>query len=203
MKTKVFIILFTLGMLSICNCQNLTKPTSVVKDIIAENDSVAILSQVIDSAKDEYDIPEVAIWIKNKTTGQESKLYQTVRPDWFCWYISDGDKFRPVPIDSILVTSKVTIYNDDPLQLIAEGCPDMRNIFSYFIDVPSRKAWYVPANSGFVGTTSEEWYMIFQSYRYVSDPEIAGRFTFLQIFDKQGNMVDSLNLEHLHLDPCR
>lgn len=77
MKTKVFIILFTLGMLSICNCQNLTKPTSVVKDIIAENDSVAILSQVIDSAKDEYDIPEVAIWIKIRPPGRSQNF---IRP---------------------------------------------------------------------------------------------------------------------------
>lgn len=76
----------------------------------------------------------------------------------------------------------------------------MRNEFSYFIDVPSRKAWYVPANQGFIGTTSEEGYMMFQSYRYVSDPDIAGRYTFLQIFDDNGNMVDSHNLEHPHLE---
>ena len=113
--------------------------------------------------------------------------------------MGDGNKFYPVPIDSILVTSRVTIYNYDPLQLIVEGCPDMRNEFSYFIDVDKRKAWYVPANQGYIGSTSEEGYMIFQSYRYVSDPDIAGRYTFLQIFDETGNMVDSLDLEHLHL----
>lgn len=200
MKSNVFIVLLTLGMISICSCQRRHKPACVDKDIIAENDSVVILYQVVDSAKDEFDIPEVAIWIKNKTTGQESKLYQTARPDWHCWYMGDGDQFLPVPIDSILVTSRVTIYNSDPLQLIVEGCPDMRNEFSYFVDVPSRKAWYVPANQGFIGTTSEEGYMMFQSYRYVSDPDIAGRYTFLQIFDDNGNMVDSLNLEHLHLE---
>ena len=104
-----------------------------------------------------------------------------------------------MPIDSILVTSRVTIYNYYPLQLIVAGCPDMRNEFSYFIDVDKRKAWYVPANQGYIGSTSEEGYMIFQSYRYVSDPDIAGRYTFLQIFDETGNMVDSLDLEHLHL----
>lgn len=169
------------------------------KDLVAQNDSVALYIQVVDSAKDEYDIHEVALWIKNKTTEEEIKLYQTTRPDWHCWYMGDGDKFYPVPIDSILVTSRVTIYNYDPLQLIVEGCPDMRNEFSYFIDVDKRKAWYVPANQGYIGSTSEEGYMIFQSYRYVSDPDIAGRYTFLQIFDETGNMVDSLDLEHLHL----
>lgn len=169
------------------------------KELVAENDSVALYIQIVDSAKDEYDIPEVALWIRNKTTKEETKLYQTVRPDWHCWYMGDGNKFYPVPIDSILVTSRVSIYNYDPLQLIVEGCPDMRNEFSYFIDVDKRKAWYVPANQGYIGSTSEEGYMIFQSYRYVSDPDIAGRYTFLQIFDETGNMVDSLDLEHVIL----
>lgn len=183
-----------------CGCQQVDKQmTTADKTIMAENDSVAILCQVVDSAKDDYDIPEVAIWIKNKTTKQETKLYQTIRPDWHCWYMGDGTSFIPVPIDSIPVTSTVSIYCDDPLQLIVEGCPDMRNEFSYFIDVPSRQAWYVPANQGYVGSTLEEGYMIFQSYRYVSDPDIAGRYTFLQLFDETGNMVDSLDLEHLHL----
>lgn len=121
------------------------------KELVAENDSVALYIQIVDSAKDEYDIPEVALWIKNKSTKEATKLYQTIRPDWHCWYMPDGDRFLPVPIDSILTTRRVFIYNYDPLQLIVQGCPDCRNEFNYFIDVDSRKAWYVPANSGYMG----------------------------------------------------
>lgn len=200
---KIFTILVIVMSMIIYGCQQVDKKIATDKTVVAENDSVAILYQVVDSAKDEYDIPEVAIWIKNKTTEQETKLYQTVRPDWHCWYMGDGDRFYPVPIDSILVTRRVKIYNDNPLQLIVEGCPDMRNEFSYFIDVPTKKAWYVPANQGYVGSTSEEGYMIFQSYRYVSDPEIAGRYTFLQVFDEKGIMVDSIDLEHVKLAKYR
>lgn len=198
---KIFFLVIAIALIDAISCSRQQTGNKMTSDktVMAENDSIAVLYQVVDSAKDEYDIPEVAIWIKNKKTDQETKLYQTVRPDWHCWYMGDGNKFYPYPIDSIPVTSSVYIYNDDPLQLIVEGCPDMRNEFSYFIDVPSRKAWYVPANLGYLGNTSEEGYMIFQSYRYVSDPDIAGRYTFLQLFDETGNMVDSLNLEHLHL----
>lgn len=198
MNKFITILVIVMSMI-MSGCQKVDKQITPDKPILAENDSIAVLYQVVDSAKDEYDIPEVAIWIKNKTTEEETKLYQTIRPDWHCWYMGDGNKFYSVPIDSILVTSRVWIYNNDPLQLIVEGCPDMRNEFSYFIDVPTRKAWYIPANQGYVGKTSEEGYMIFQSYRYVSDPDIAGRYTFLQLFDETGNMVDSLDLEHLHL----
>lgn len=200
---KFFPILVLIMTILMCSFQQEKNCMAADKTVVAENDSVEILCEVVDSALDEYDIPEVAIWIRNKTTKQETKLYQTIRPDWHCWYMSDGKRFYPVPIDSILVTSKVTIYKDDPLQLIVQGCPDMRNEFPYFIDVATRKAWYVPANKGYVGKTSEEGYMIFQSYRYVSDPEIAGRYTYLQIFDATGNMVDSLDLEHVKLEEYR
>lgn len=180
-------------------CQQEHKQATTDMAVMAENDSVAVLCQVVDSAKDEYDIPEVAIWIKNKTSGEKTKLYKTVRPDWYAWYMADGNNFCPISIDSIYVTDMVTIYNNDPLQLIVEGCLDMRNEFSYFIDVPSRRAWYVPANGGYVGCIAVEHCMIFQSYRYVSDPDRAGRYTFLQIYDYNGVMVDTLNLEHVNL----
>ena len=167
-------------------------------ELLAETDSIALYRNIITPAADEYDIPECALLLKNKATGSETEILRTIRPDWHCWYMADDNKFVEVPIDSLLALSRAHILHENPLQIIIEGCPDMRNIFSYFIDVPSRKAYWVPANSGFMGGT-EEGYMVFQSYRYVSDPEIAGRYTFLQVYDEKGEMVDSLDLEHVKL----
>ncbi len=187
--------------LIMCGCQKEKNDMATNKILLAENDSVAILYQAVDSTKteygiSEYDIMEVAIWIKNKTTKQETKLCQTKR----CLHKGNEKKrFYPVPIDSVHIPSRVTIYNDDPLQLIVEGYPDMLHVCSYFIDVPTRKAWYIPANQGYVGKTLEEGYMIFQSSRHFSDPDLAGHYTLLQIFDITGNMIDSLDFEHLHL----
>lgn len=200
MKAIRFTIPLIIVFIILSGYQHISKAQGISdKSVLAENDSIAVLCQVTDSAKDEYDISEVSIWIKNKNSGQESELYQTKRPDWHFWYMGDDVEFFPVSIDSILVNQLVHIYNDNPLQLIVEGVPDCRNVFSYFIDVPSRKAWYVPANAGYAGCTSEENYMIFRSYRYMSDPEIAGRYTFLQIFDNTGKMIDSLSMERHHL----
>ena len=168
------------------------------KKLLVQTDSIALYREIISHTKDEYYIPECALFVKNKTTGIETEILRTVRPVWHCWYITDGSEFVEVPIDSILALSRAYILNENPLQIIVEGCPDMRNEFSYFIDVPSKKAYWVPANSGFLGGT-EEGYMIFRSYRYVSDPDIAGRYTFLQVFNKAGEMIDSLDLEHVIL----
>ncbi|MBD5294714.1 MAG: hypothetical protein HDS25_00120 [Bacteroides sp.] len=180
---------------------NNTSNNSSVRDtyeLLAETDSIALYRDIITPAKDEYDIPECALLVRNKATAKDTEILRTVRPDWHCWYLGDGSKFVDVPIDSLPVLTRAFIVNEDPLQIIVEGSPDMRNKFSYFIDIPSRKAYWVPANSGFMGGT-EEGYMVFQSYRYVSDPEIAGRYTFIQVFDQEGEMVDSLDMEHIIL----
>lgn len=199
MKSLLYLIFIGTGILSLWGCSHQNTAYQDNREILAENDSVQILCEIVDSALDSYDVPLVALVIRNKSDNSEQKLLQTVKPDWFCWYMGDGDRFIEVPIDSITSVSRVFIFNDNPLQLIIQGCPDSRNEFSYFIDVENRKAWYVPANSGFAGGT-EEGYMIFRSYRYVSDLDIAGRYTFLQIFDENGVMVDSLDLEHVILE---
>lgn len=195
----VLVVIVAFAQISLLGCEKAHNNPIANKDILAENDSVQILCVVVDSAKDEFDVPVIALWMHNKSDGSEKKLLQTVRPDWHCWYMSDGDQWIDVPIDSITAISRAYIINDNPLQLIVEGVPDCRNEFSHFIDVDRRTAKYIPANSGFLGST-EEGYLIFRSYRYVSDPDIAGRHTFLQVFDEDGVMVDSLDLEHVILE---
>ena len=209
MKINSGCITISIMLISLFGCirsikdNDVTKDNDVAKDndnkeLLDETDSISLYRTIISPAKDEYDIPESALWVRNKMTGKETEILRTIRPDWHSWYISDGSKFVEVPIDSLLVLSRAFILNENPLRIIIEGCPDMRNVFSYFIDVPSRKAYWVPSNSGYLGGT-EEGYMIFSSYRYVSDPEIAGRYTFLQVFDEDGEMVDSLDMEHIIL----
>lgn len=199
MRKLLYFVGVIISVISLWGCKNPEETQANKWEILAENDNVQILREVVDSAKDEFDVPVIALWIRSKSNGAEKKLLQTVRPGWHCWYMSDGDHCIDVPIDSITAISRAYIINDNPLQLIVEGVPDCRNDFSHFIDVDSRSAKYIPANSGFLGGT-EEGYLIFRSYRYVSDPDIAGRYTFLQVFDKDGIMVDSLDLEHVILE---
>lgn len=194
----LYIGLFSLLLLTNCREKPNHEADTDYLEFLAETDSIALYRETINPAKDEYDISEFTLWMEKKSSGEKTEILRTVRPYWHCWYIADGSEFVEVPIDSILALSRVYIWNENPLQIIVEGCPDARNEFSYFIDVPSRKAYWIPANSGFIGGT-EEGYMIFRSYRYVSNPEIAGRYTFLQVFNKTGEMVDSLDLEHVIL----
>lgn len=43
------------------------------KECVASIDGIEILREVVDSAKDEYDIAEVALWLRNKDTGADRK----------------------------------------------------------------------------------------------------------------------------------
>lgn len=163
-----------------------------------DNDSIILYTEYVDTIINERAIVQ-NLGLKDLKSGENKILLSTIKPDSNSWYIADGDRFIPISMDSITWISRAYVLELKPLKIIVEGCPDQRNEFSYFIDFENNQAWYVPSNSGFMGGT-EEGYMIFKSYRYVSDPEIAGRYTVLQIFNIEGAMVDSLNLEHVIVD---
>ena len=189
------------GGLTLVCCSSPNKVDEHPKELIASGYNVDIYREIINGAEDEYDSDEVVLWMKNKTTGKENKLLKTVKPYDRCWYLPDNKSFYPVSIDSVQVSSVVHICREEPLQLIIEGCPDLRNEYSYFVDFASRKAWLVPANRGFMRET-EQGYLLFTSYRYGHNPELGGRYTFIQVFDSEtGELVDSLDLEHIELPP--
>lgn len=199
---KVFICLLSFTFISLLYGYTDKQSMPASKSVLCETDNIEILRQVVDPAKDEYDIDVVALWLRDKNSGKETKLLQTTRPDWRYWHMSDSKNFYPVSYDSLFVASRAYIYNSNPLQIIVEGSPDFRNEFSYFIDIANKKARQIPADGGYMGST-EEGYMVFRSYRYVSDPDIAGRYTLLQVFDENGVLVDSLDLEHVILQKYR
>lgn len=193
-----FVGLLTIILFCGNGCREQTPVLASNKVFVAENGEVQIFREVVGSADPSPGVaPVVAIWVMDKATGEENKLLQTVNHAGNCWYVADGKQAVEIPIDSLYAASNVYLIRDKPLKLIVEGCPDYRNIYSYIVDVEERKAWYIPANSGYLGSTSEEGFLIFQSYRYVSDPDVAGRYTFLHIFDENGTMVESLDLVHL------
>lgn len=182
----------------VLGCSSKSESKQNLDNIVYADRDIEIISEIVDSAKSSYDVDVVKIWKCEVKSGKKEQLLQTVRnPEVKVWYLPDGKEFMPIPYDSVPIASTVKVWNIKPLQLILEGCPDMRNIHSFFVDVDSRKAWFVPSNSGFLGET-EEGFMIFNSYRYVSNPDIGGRYSFIQIFNEQGIMVDSLSLEKLH-----
>lgn len=171
-------------------------PTSAV--FADENDYYKIFINEDQPGKDIFNVPISSLWLYDKESKQASKLFTTVEPNDMYWYVSDDEQGIEVPIDSIPALFGAIAY--DANRLIVSGVPDLRNIYSYIIDIPARKAIYIPCNRGILGFSSEEEYIVAQSYRYATDPEIAGRYTYIQVFDWNGTQVASLDLEMNYID---
>lgn len=158
-----------------------------------ENSSYKVYLSQEEPPKDDFDLGTVSLWILNKADGKASKFMTTRRPTESYWYLPDGRKGLKMTADNITAVDNVIAVGDSTL--IVSGVPDFRNIYSYIVDIPSHEAVMLPCNSGIVGFTAEEGLIIGLSYRYFPDPDIGGRYTYLQIFDWDGNQVAGLDLK--------
>ena len=91
MKTTANILVLLISMVALLSCNQRNSANGTNRDwdsdkkLVAQNDSVALYIQIVDSAKDEFDIPEVGLWIQNQTTQKDTKLYPKIRPVGHCW----------------------------------------------------------------------------------------------------------------------
>lgn len=90
---KVFICLLSFTFINLLYGYTDKHSMPASKSVLCETDNIEILRQVVDPAKDEYDIDVVALWLRDKNTGKETKLLQTTRPDWRYWHMSDSKIF--------------------------------------------------------------------------------------------------------------
>ncbi len=186
---KSFVMFVTLAMLLLpLGCMGHDEADSHDKDVLAHGENIEILSRKIGSTE-LSDIVE--LWIRDKNTGKEDMLLRTMSDPTDYNYKALGNRFVPVSIDSIPAADEVVILPGED-RIIVSGVPDARNVFSYVIDLPERKAWEVPSTAGYVGQTPEECFLIFASYRYFRE---GGRFSFLKVFNDEGVMIDSLSME--------
>lgn len=191
-------LLLILAAVSVLGCSSRPESMPNLNNVVYTDSNIEIISETVDTGRNTDDVDIVRLWKREVKSGKTRLLLQTVRnPEVKAWYLPDGKEFIQVSFDSVPVASSVSVWRTKPLQVILEGCTDMRNIHSFFVDMDSRKAWLVPSNNGFLGET-EEGLMMFHSYRYLTAPEIGGRYSFIQIFNEQGKMVDSLSLEKHH-----
>lgn len=141
---------------------------------------------------DEPDI--VSVWIVNKQQNKTTRLLVTNPAAQSVWDRMQDRNAVSVPLTQIAAAYKARFVPGQN-KVIVEGVPDARNVWSYLIDLDTKKACQLSSNSGFVGFCGEdETYIVMQSYRYNSDPEVGGRFTVLQLFTTNGRFVKELEV---------
>ena len=141
----------------------------------------------------------VSLYVYDYKTRQLTKLLTTTEPEDYKWYNPAGKNATKCSLNDIHSIYYARLF-PFAKKLLVTGCFDSRNEFSYIIDLDDKSVLLLPTNSGFVGFTSEEGYVVMQSYAYNSGVDEngdikGGRHTVLSVFDENGKFIRSLDLE--------
>ena len=130
----------------------------------------------------------------NKKTGQKQDLLKT-DPDSRMFASLDYGNISQVHKDSLLSIDKVTILwsQGDTLYLALEDCADAsnQNTHTFIFNDKSDSLIHLPTNAGLMGLTTEEEYLVMQSYEYYDQ---GGRFNVIDVYDYRGVNISSLLL---------
>ena len=130
----------------------------------------------------------------NKKTGQKQDLLKT-DPDSRMFASLDYGNISQVHKDSLLSIDKVTILwsQGDTLYLAIEDCADAsnQNTHTFIFNDKSDSLIHLPTNAGLLGLTTEQGYLVMQSYDYYDQ---GGRFNVIDVYDYSGVNISSLLL---------
>jgi hypothetical protein len=97
-----------------------------------------------------------------------------------------------------LFVDKVTILwpQGDTLFLAIEDCADEsnQNTHTFIFNDKSDSLVYLPTNAGLMGLTSEEGYLVVQSYEYYFD-DTGGRYNKVDVYDVTGKLISLMTLD--------
>ena len=126
----------------------------------------------------------------DKKTSQTKELLKTT-PDSRMFASLDYENVCSVHKDSLLCFDKVTILWDfnDTMYLAIEDSADMSNpnTHTFIFNERSDSLIHMPTNAGLMGLTTEEGYLVMQSYEYRYD--VGGRYNVIDVFDVYGQRL--------------
>ena len=133
----------------------------------------------------------------DKKTGETKELLRT-SPHSRMYASLDYENVCSVHKDSLLRIDKVTIlwgYNDT-MYLAIEECADMSNpnTHTFIFNERSDSLIHLPTNAGLMGLTTEEGYLVMQSYEYRYD--VGGRYNVIDVYDVCGRRLARQSLSN-------
>lgn len=133
----------------------------------------------------------------DKKTGETKDLLMTY-PRSRMFASLDYENVCSVHKDSLLRIDKVTIlwsYNDT-MCLAIEECADMSNpnTHTFIFNERSDSLIHLPTNAGLMGLTTEEGYLVMQSYEYRYD--VGGRYNVIDVYDVNGQRLARQSLSN-------
>lgn len=137
------------------------------------------------------------LYAYDRKTGETKDLLRT-SPCSRMFASLDYENVCSVHKDSLLRIDKVTIlwsYNDT-MYLAIEECADMSNpnTHTFIFNERSDSLIHLPTNAGLMGLTTEEGYLVMQSYEYRYD--VGGRYNVIDVYDVNGQRLARQSLSN-------
>ena len=132
----------------------------------------------------------------DKKTGEHKEILRT-SPCSRMYASLDYENVCSVHKDSLICFDKVTMLWDfnDTIYLAIEDSADMSNpnTHTFIFNERSDSLIHMPTNAGLMGLTTEEGYLVMQSYEYRYD--VGGRYNVIDVYDVNGQKVSSIELK--------
>ncbi|MEE3386471.1 MAG: hypothetical protein VZR36_15680, partial [Prevotella sp.] len=148
----------------------------------------AVYINVDKPASGEGEMDDVrSVWLANERSGTVIKVCVTnpkTEAQWNKMSGKDADGVS-VALTQIAAADKAMIAPGDVSKVIAEGCPDGRNIWTYIIDPYYGTAIQLPSTEGVVSLDWEKKEIIAASYGYDDD----GRYSVNKAYSLDGKFL--------------
>lgn len=182
---KHFLSLYVLSLMVLKAAAQGIPATAVCQD--THYDCAVYINQERPSAN-EGEVPAVnSVWWKNLATGEVIFVCQTNPNAAAHWAEMQGREAAAVevPVTDIIAADQAKIAPGNGRQLIIEGCPDGRNLWTYVFDLDTNIVRQFPSTEGVVGIDYDKQELILSSYAY--DDE--GRYSYLNAYTPSGQFL--------------
>lgn len=160
----------------------------------ADNGYQQIYLNVERAATEDEPAGITSVWLFDKQQQKATRLLTTNPDAQGAWDRMKNHNAVSVPLTQVATADRAFFVLGEN-KVIIEGVPDARNVWSYIIDLNTKKACQLSSNSGLVGFCGEdETYIVMQSYRYNPDIEVGGRFPVLLVFTTDGRFLKELEI---------
>jgi len=128
------------------------------------------------------------VWLMDEKAKTVQRVCYTNPTAAAPWEEMRGEKADAVevPIHLIATAEQAYFAPGKGTQILVEGCPDGRNIWTYIIDMDSHTAKMFPSNEGVNSMNYDRNEIVLASYGYYDE---GGRYTYLRAYSPNGKYL--------------
>ena len=164
--------------------------------LIAEAGTYGIYIVEEKPAVDDFTPAVVSLWTRSNADNTARRVL-TTNPNGvpFDQYSFSSGEAKVMGENAVITVEGVTVNPYDEAIWVISGTVDMRNVYTFIVNVNSGTIIHLPSNSVCLGFTSEDGDIVVESYDYYDG---GGRYSVIEAFDMNGHRMGKMKLQHEH-----